>query len=224
MSPHRIAVVDDHPIVRHGLRELIASEPDLELAGEAQSRSEALRRLGTLEADLVLVDLSLGALADGLELVKDLHAQRPELAILVMAEDDARACADRVLRAGARGFVGKREATDVFLDRIRTALRGGIAVSGELSQTLVRSAVDRSRRRNGADPHQLSDRELEVFTLIGDGVGTREIAHRLGVSPKTVETHRERIKAKLGLATASELVARAVRFLIESKPAAGGGA
>lgn len=219
MSPHRIAVVDDHPIVRRGLRELIAGEPDLELAGEAPSRPEALRRLGALDPDLVLVDLSLGALAEGLELVKQLHAERPGLAILVMSEDDARSCAERVLRAGARGFVGKREATDVFLDRIRTALRGGIAVSGELSQTLVRSAVDRPRRRNGADPRQLSDRELEVFALIGEGVGTREIAHRLGVSPKTIETHRERIKAKLGLATASELVARAVRFLLESRPA-----
>jgi len=221
MSPHRIAVVDDHPIVCRGLRELIAGEPDLELAGEASKRPEAVRWLGALQPDLVLVDLSLGALAEGLALVKELHAARPGLAILVMSDDDARSCAERVLRAGARGFVGKHEATDVFLERIRTALRGGIAVSQDLSQALVQRAVAPSTRRNGADPLQLSDRELEVFTLIGEGVGTREIAHRLGVSPKTIETYRERIKDKLGLATASELVARAVRFLLESKPAPG---
>jgi len=222
MSPHRIAIVDDHPIVRRGLRHLIAEQPDLELAGEVPNRHEALRALATLDPDLMLVDLSLDALVDGLALVRELHAARPGLAILVMSDSDAHACAERVLRAGARGFIDKHEPTDVYLERIRTALRGGIAVSRDLSQSLVRRAVGHGTPRDEADPTVLSDREIEVFTLIGEGVGTREIAHRLGVSPKTIETHRERIKAKLGLSTASELVARAVRFLLESKAAGSG--
>lgn len=222
MSPHRIAIVDDHPIVCRGLRHLIAEQPDLELAGEVPNRHEALRALATLDPDLMLVDLSLDALVDGLALVRELHAARPGLAILVMSDSDAHACAERVLRAGARGFIDKHEHTDVYLERIRTALRGGIAVSRDLSQSLVRRAVGHGAPRDEADPTVLSDREIEVFTLIGEGVGTREIAHRLGVSPKTIETHRERIKAKLGLSTASELVARAVRFLLESKAASSG--
>jgi DNA-binding NarL/FixJ family response regulator len=218
--PRRIFVVDDHPVVRRGLRELIAGEPDLEVAGEASDRAGALREVAALQPDLALVDLSLGSVVEGLELVKELHAAHPQLAILVTSMHDEEIYAERVLRSGARGFVGKHEGPDVFLERIRTVLRGGIAVSKDLSQSLVRRAVGQ-RDREERKPLRLSDRELEIFALIGEGVGTREIAERLRVSPKTVETHRERIKVKLGVSTASELVARAVRFLLESKaPAA----
>lgn len=223
MRPHRLVIVDDHPIVQRGLRELVAGEPDLELAGEAASREEALRRIAATEPDLVLVDLSLGSLVEGLELVKELHAQRPALPVLVMSVHDERIYAERVLRAGARGFVGKHETTEVFLERIRAALRGGIAVSRDISQALVRRAVGHQERREEPNPSHLSDRELEIFVLLGDGVGTREIARRLGVSPKTIETHRERIKVKLGVSNATELVARAVRFRLESRPGASPG-
>jgi DNA-binding NarL/FixJ family response regulator len=212
----RVLVIDDHPVVRRGLRELIAGEPDLEMAGEASSRAEALQWLRSERPDLVLLDLSLGSVVEGLELVKELHSARPGLPILVTSMHDEEIYAERVLRTGARGFVGKHESPEVFLERIRTVLGGGIAVSKDLSLSLVRRAVHQERH-DDSRAMRLSDRELEIFALIGEGVGTREIAQRLGVSPKTVETHRERIKAKLGVTTASELVARAVRFLLESK-------
>lgn len=215
----RLLIVDDHPLMRRGLRDLLAEEPDLEVVAEAAGRAEALEAAEKVAPDLALVDLSLHSVADGLALVRELHAARPDLAIVVVSMYDERVYAERVLRAGARGFVNKHEPPEVFLERVRVVLRGGVGVSKDVSQTLVWRALGKGQPHPAGDASLLSDRELEIFALIGEGESVRRIAERLGVSPKTVETHRERIKSKLGLATANELVARAVRFLVESAEA-----
>jgi DNA-binding NarL/FixJ family response regulator len=215
---NRVLIIDDHPLMRRGLRELLAAGTEFEVAGEAGGRSEALLRAGSCFPDLALLDLSLESISEGIELLKELHEAHPSLPVLVISMHDERIYAERVLRAGARGFVGKHEPPEVFLERMRTVLRGGLAVSMDVASSLASQAASargHARRRSRGAP-DLSDRELEIFSLIGEGVSVREIAQRLGVSPKTIETHRERIKVKLELSSSNELIARAVRFLLES--------
>lgn len=215
----RVFVVDDHPVMRTGLAALLESDAELVPCGEAADPESAFERIRQQRPDLVLLDLSLGTVTAGLDLIRRLHAEMPDLQILVISMHEEQIYADRVLRAGARGFIGKHESPEALLDAIHTVLRGELALSPDLSRSLVERAVGRADRPRVDDVAQLSDRELEIFSLIGEGVGTREIARRLGVSPKTVETHRERIKVKLGIGSATELVARAVRFRLETRGA-----
>jgi DNA-binding NarL/FixJ family response regulator len=210
----RVVIVDDHPIVRRGLAGAVAEEDDFIVCGEAANAEQALAIVAEQRPDLAVVDLSLGSIAEGLGLVDELHGRHPDLRILVISMHDESLYAERLLRSGAHGYVGKDAPAAAMLNAMRTVLAGRIAVSEAMSQQLVRRAVDGNAR---PDLARLSQREFEVFSLIGGGMTTREIAAQLQVSPKTVETHRERIKQKLGIGGANELTVRAVRYRLEGR-------
>jgi DNA-binding NarL/FixJ family response regulator len=212
---HRIFLVDDHPVFRHGLRGLISQEGDLEICGEAESTEEALERIPEIGPDIVLVDLSLKGVS-GIELIKALKASTPGLPTLVLSMHDEDLFAERAIRAGASGYVMKHEAAERVVDAIRRTIQGDLVLSRELSETLLRRALQgRGDARPGSPLEALSDRELEVFEHIGRGLGTREIAETLHISVKTVETHKANIKEKLDLHNATELLRAAVGWTAE---------
>jgi len=210
--PARILIVDDHPVFRLGLARMLDGEEGLAVCGEARSVEEAGASLDELAPDLVVVDISLPG-ASGLELVKGIKERWPELPALVLSMHDEALFASRALRAGARGYVNKQEPVEEMVAAVRTVLSGGTYLSPRM-----RSRLEAGGRRGGreieAPVECLSDRELEVFGLIGEGLGTREIADRLGIAVKTVETYREHIKDKLALESAPELARRAVAWVL----------
>jgi DNA-binding NarL/FixJ family response regulator len=209
----RILVVDDHPMMREGLGQLLGGQADLELSATAEDAAGALWVVEHAALDLVLVDISLRE-SNGLELIKDLRLRRPRLPVLVLSMHDETLYAERVLRAGAQGYVMKSESGDVILAAIRQVLAGRIHLSDAMSTRLLgHLAGQKSAGAPASSVEQLSDRELEVFTLLGQGRTTREIAQRLRVSIKTVEAHRANIKQKLGLTTAPELIRHAVHWV-----------
>ncbi|NQT93306.1 MAG: response regulator transcription factor [Lentisphaerae bacterium] len=209
----RILIVDDHPIVRNGLSHLIQREGDLTVCGEADSAADALALVEKTDPDVVLVDISLEG-TNGLELTKAMHEQRPELSVLVLSMHDESLYAERALRAGARGYVMKQEAPEILIKALREVLAGKIYVSGAMASRLLSGLA---HQRHGtaiqAGVERLSDRELEVFELLGNGRTTREIAVQLGLGLKTIEAHRAGIKKKLGFQNAAEMVRAAVSWI-----------
>ena len=208
----RILVVDDHPVVRQGLVKLIGQEPDLEVCCEAEDVRGALDSLARSKPDLAIVDISLKQ-SSGLELVKLMKARLPRLPVLVLSMHDERLFAVRVLKAGAAGYIMKHEASKILLTAIRRALRGDIHVSDRVASEIVSGFAHGRSREVVSSVELLSDRELEVFQLIGEGMATRQIAEALHLSVKTIETHRQHIKKKLGLKGATELVRDAVNWV-----------
>jgi DNA-binding NarL/FixJ family response regulator len=207
----KVLIVDDHPIVRQGLRLMIDEEPDLKVCGEAQSEREARIAIRDLEPDIVIVDISL-AQGDGLELVRDVHAHHPNLPMLVLSMHDELIYAERLLAAGASGYIMKQAASDQLLVALRKVLAGERYVSESLAENLGR-ARGADARPKGDDPiERLSNRELQVLSLIGRGQSSREAADRLGLSIKTVETHRQSLKRKLNLATNAQLLQYAINW------------
>jgi DNA-binding NarL/FixJ family response regulator len=213
----RILVVDDHPVVRAGVAHLLSDEPDLEVCAEASGVAEAIAALEAVEGDaatcpdLAVVDIMLPD-GCGLELVKELRDRSPDLPILVASVHDELLFAERALRAGARGFINKQEAADELLDAIREILSGGTWLSASIRERWERRRGDTGFPADPPSELDLSDRELQVFALIGRGAPTREIAERLDLSIKTVESYREKIKIKLGLDNGNELMRRAVEW------------
>ncbi len=219
----RIMLVDDHPIVRRGLRRLIEGEADLEVCGEAASVREARQAIREGAPDAVVADISLRD-GDGIELVTDLHAHHPELPVLVLSMHDETIYAERLLAAGARGYIMKQAAGAEFLVALRSVLGGGVWVSDTVrSRILARCAAD--DRSGPGDPiDRLSNRELQVLGMIGRGLSSRQMADALSLSVKTVESHRQRIKSKLGLSTSAQLVRFASVWVAgRAPPAAGSG-
>lgn len=210
--PKRLLIVDDHPMMRNGLAQLIDNEGDLKVCAQADNAGQAINAVAKLQFDLALVDISLPD-KSGLELIKDMRSLAPNLPILVVSMHDELIYAERVLRAGARGYIMKQEGGQKFLQAIRHVLAGQIYVSDKMSARILESLSGQSPAPTGSPVRRLSDREFEVFQLIGQGVGTSEIAIRLHLSVKTVEVHRANIKQKLDLETATELVRYAVRWL-----------
>jgi len=207
----RVLVVDDHPVVRLGIRQMIATEPSLMVCGEADTSEGALQACRTSEADLAIVDLSLGN-ASGLELIKMLHEERPAMPILVLSMHDESLFAQRALRAGARGYLQKQEAIDGLLHAIRHVLSGKVYVSESVAQQVLaglRGATQMPTDQLAA----LTDREIQVLERVGRGSSTAEIAKDLGVSVKTIETYRSNIKAKLNLKSALDLVRYATSWI-----------
>ena len=204
-----ILIVDDHPLVRHGLASLIGPQSDLAVCGEATTPAEALAAIQRLRPDLAVIDLTLGD-ADGLDLVKTIAARHRDVAVLVCSMHPESAYAERALRAGARGYVMKQEPDEVLLAAVRRVLSGQIHVSEAVASRMLLKLVN-PRAASAPSVDQLSDREYEVFRLIGRGVGPSDIARQLGVSVKTIETHREGIKRKLNLASAHDLLRAAMR-------------
>ena len=208
---HKIYIVDDHPLMRKGLALTLEAEPDLKVVGQADRAEDAMDTLTEGDVDLAIVDISLPGMS-GLELLKHVQALRPELRAIVVSRHDEQLYAERAIRAGARGYVMKLEASDQIVGAVRKVLRGGIYVSEEINARLLLN-VATGGSATQSPMETLSDRELEVFELIGRGVSTREIAERLHLSVKTVESYRARIKAKLHLNTAAELIQHAVQFV-----------
>jgi DNA-binding NarL/FixJ family response regulator len=207
----RVLIVDDHPIVRQGLRRMIEPEPDLVVCGEVQTEREARTAIRALAPDVVIVDISL-AQGDGLELVRDVHAQRPDLPMLVLSMHDELIYAERLLAAGASGYIMKQAASDQLLVALRQVLGGGTYLSDSLAANLGRAGGN-GTERFGSDPiERLSNRELQVLSLIGRGLSSREAADGLGLSVKTVETHRQSLKRKLNLATNAQLLQYAINW------------
>ena len=213
-SEAQILIVDDHPIVRHGLGQLIDDTTGLSVCGSASNHAEALLALKQTSTDLVIVDLSLGD-ESGLDLVKTLHSLHPDLPVLVLSMHDEAYYADRVLRAGAMGYIMKQEAAEQMISAIHQVLSGNVYLSESMAASMLTRFVGRKVVRGGTPVDHLTDRELQVLGLIGKGLGTRQIAEKLHLSVKTVENHREHIKAKLKLRTSAELVRYAVRWELE---------
>ncbi len=207
-----IFIVDDHPVLRRGLASLIESEPDLAVCGEASTCQAALRGIGQSKPDLVIVDLGLEG-CDGLELLKDVKLRHPKTPALVLSVHDESLYAERALRAGARGYVTKQQLDDTVLTAIRRVLSGETYMSDKLATRLAAKFVGGQTLEDDSPLDVLSDRELEVFRLIGQGQGTRQIAQRLHLSIKTIESYREHIKQKLTLESGAELVRRATAWV-----------
>lgn len=208
-----IVLIDDHPLLRKGLTRTIEKEADLSVVGQMDSAEEALGAIEDLTPDLAIVDISLPGMS-GMELIKHLQSRTPDVRILVVSRHDESLYAERCIRAGARGYVMKQEAGDAIVNAIRTVLNGRIFVSEEINERLLQSMAEGGRDRIMQSPLEvLSDRELEVFELTGRGDSTREIAERLHLSVKTVESYRARIKNKLNLDSANELMKHAVQWV-----------
>ena len=207
----RIMIVDDHPMTRDGLVHLINREPDLEVAWEAENAAQALEIAAAEQPDLALVDITLPD-KGGIDLIKDLKALRPEMKVLVISMHDESLYAERALRAGARGYITKQEGGAKLMQAIRQVLGGQIYVSERTSARIVEIFSGQSAGGTQSPVAQLSDREFEIFQLIGEGLSASEIGDRLHISAKTVEAHRVNIKTKLKVGTAAELISYAARW------------
>jgi DNA-binding NarL/FixJ family response regulator len=211
-----VLIVDDHPMMRQGLAQLINNEPDLVTCGEAEGAQQAMDLVSNTAPDLVLVDISLPD-KHGLELIKDIQVMHPGLAVLVVSMHDESLYAERVLRAGGRGYIMKQEGGRKMMQAIRTVLSGQIYVSEKMSAKILEIFSGRRSEMVGPAIEKLTDREFEVFQLIGQGKGTRQIAEALHLSVKTVEVHRLHIKEKLEIGDAPSLVRYAVRWVETQK-------
>jgi DNA-binding NarL/FixJ family response regulator len=212
----RLLIVDDHPMMRTGLAQLIDNEVDLKVCAEAENAGQALDIAVRQALDLILLDISLPD-KNGLELIKDIRAIKPALPILVVSMHDESLYAERVLRAGGRGYIMKQEGGKKLLQAVRHVLSGQIYVSEKMAAGILETFSGRHTEAAASPVQQLSDREFEVFQLIGQGKSTREIAVHLHLSAKTVEVHRLNIKKKLKLKTSTDLVRHAVRWLETEK-------
>ena len=210
-----VLVVDDHPVMRHGLSQIIAREEDLQICGEAASAAEAIELVGTAHPDLVIVDITLED-GDGIELIKDIRTRYENVKMLVSSMHDESLYAERALRAGAMGYISKEASREQMLEAVRQILRGRISVSPSISNRLLKRAAGNSVPNDRSPIESLSDRELTVFEFIGQGMSTRQIAEKLFLSVKTIETYREHIKAKLNIKTSTELVRHAVQRQLEN--------
>jgi DNA-binding NarL/FixJ family response regulator len=212
LSTRRVFVVDDHPLVRESLVALINRQPDLHVCGQAADSASAFAALLREPADVAVVDLALPG-ESGLELIKKLQALTPAPRILVVSMHEESSYAERALRAGALGYVMKHETTDKVIEAIRAVARRQTYVSGPLAAQLTKKYIGARATADFSIPGRLSDRELEIFRLIGLGHETKRIAHDLHLSMKTVQAHCASIKDKLGLANATELIREAVRWM-----------
>lgn len=210
----RVFLVDDHPLVRESLTQLIEQQPDLEVCGEAPSAAAALARVGGARPDVAIVDLSLEG-RSGLDLIRDLKLSFPGVAVLVLSMHDEQIFAERALRSGARGYIMKREATKNVIAAIRRIREGKLYLSASLQAALAERAATGARPAEGSPVTRLSDRELEVFRQIGQGRATRQVAEALHLSSKTVQAYCARIKDKLGLTSSTELLREAIRWVEE---------
>ena len=213
----KVLVVDDHPLVRERVAELINQEPDLVVCGEAEDARKALTVVADTRPDIAIVDITLKD-SYGIELIKQLKELYPDLPTLVLSMHDESLYGERALRAGARGYLTKQEATKKVIDAIRRILRGEVYVSEKLAGSLVRKVAGRNHQAAGGSPLDvLTDREVEVFQLLGQGSTVKEVAQRLLVSAKTVEAHREHIKQKLNFNTSNQLLRFAIQYALQEK-------
>lgn len=214
----RIFIVDDHPIVREGLSLMMNREPDMMVCGEAEEATRALQAITTAKPDFLIVDISLSG-PDGLDLLKSIRARYPSLPVLILSMHDESIYAERALRAGANGYIMKQEATERVLVAVRQILTKKVYVSDRIANRMLQQYIKGSVNESKSPIAELSDRELEVFRLIGEGHGTRMIADELHLSVKTVESYQAHIKEKLSLKNGRELVQRAIQWSISENVA-----
>jgi len=215
-SQTRILIVDDHPMMREGLAQLIAQQPDMMVCGEAGEAGDALEKVRQLKPNLVLADITLPG-RNGLELIKDIQALEGGVLVLVISMHDESFYAERVLRAGGRGYVMKQEGGKRILEAIRHVSSGQIFVSEKMSARILEVFSGHRPAEGRAALESLTDREFEVFQLIGQGMGTKELAVELHLSPKTIQVHRANIKVKLQVHSMAELIRHAVRWVESEK-------
>jgi DNA-binding NarL/FixJ family response regulator len=211
-SKHSVLIVDDHPVVRQGLAQLINQEKDLEVRGYAEDAHQAMQTIKDIRPDMVIVDISLKD-TSGMDLIKDMKIQYPNLPILILSMHDESLYAERALRAGAKGYIMKHEATERVITAIRRVLAGEIYVSDTMAAKMVSKLASGVAPQSASPVECLSDRELEVFRLIGEGHKTRNVADKLHLSVKTIETYRAHIKEKLGFKDGNELFRFAVEWV-----------
>jgi DNA-binding NarL/FixJ family response regulator len=211
----KIFIVDDHAVMRQGLAKLVGDEEDLQVCGEAENASEALKGIGRLKPDLAIVDISLTG-RTGIELIKDVRRHYPQVFVLVLSMHDEAIYSERVLRAGGRGYIMKHEGGKVLMQAIRHVLKGQVYLSESMSAQVFERLSNGSPAA-GSPLEILSDREMEVFQLIGEGLGTRQIAEQLHLSMKTVEVYRAHIKRKFKLPDGTALVSHAIRWAATAK-------
>lgn len=212
----RVLLVDDHPIVRQGLALLIDREPDLCVCGEAEGAHTAFHAIETLRPDLVVLDISLSG-PDGLDVLKEIRMKTENLPVLILSMHDESIYAERAMRAGANGYIMKQEATERVLIAIRRILQGDVYLSDRLTNTMLQQYVHGASQAKKSPLVNLTDRELEVFRLIGEGHGTRQIADELHLSVKTIESYQAHLKEKLALRNARELVQHAIEWTVNLK-------
>jgi DNA-binding NarL/FixJ family response regulator len=212
----RVFIVDDHPLLRKGLGELINQQPDMAICGEADDAPEAMKAVIAIKPDLVIVDISLKS-QNGVELIKNIKAVAPAVQILVLSMHDESVYALRVLKAGAKAYVMKQEMVEKVMEAIRRIRTGKVFVSERVAAQMLSQVVDGNDPTTKTPVDALSDRELEIVNMIGNGVSTRDISARLNISIKTVESHRAHIKAKLSLTHATHLVQWCVRWVEQNK-------
>lgn len=210
----RILIVDDHPLVRSGFAQLIGDCPDLEVCGEAGDMSEALRLVDSSKPDLAIIDLSLAG-GSGLDLIEHIKARNSKILMLVASMHEETLYAERVLTAGARGYINKQEAQDRIIHAIRQVLNGKVYLSQHMTERMLGGMVDKTGSKRDID--SLSNRELQVFEMTGAGLSSSQMADQLNLSVKTIETHQAHIKKKLGLSSAHELTHRAIRWVMDKK-------
>jgi len=213
----RVFLVEDHPVVRHGLATLIDDEPDLAVCGGAESMKDALAQIRRLKPDVAVIDITLGD-GSGLDLIKQIHEDRPKMPLLALSMHDEAVYAERALRAGAKGYIMKKEAMDKVMTAIRKVLAGELYVSERMSARMVQKLVNPEGAGTISPTEVLSDREFEVFQLVGQGKSTRDIAEQLHLSSKTVDVHRSHIKEKLDLKDVTALIRHAVRWVETQAP------
>jgi DNA-binding NarL/FixJ family response regulator len=210
----RVLIVDDHSLLRDGLRALLGEQPDLEVCGEAEDEVTARREVTALAPDIAIVDLTLKE-GSGLELIKWLKERHPLVRVIVSTMHDEKIYGERALRAGASGYVNKHDPSTTIVTAIREVMKGGIYFSEPLVERLMRRAAGRDPDEAASAVNLLSDRELQVFRLLGEGKNSAEIAEALHLSRSTVDTYRERLKDKLGLKSSSELIYHAIQWTME---------
>ena len=215
-TKRRILVVDDHPIVRQGLALMINRECDLVVCGEAEDATGAMLVLASARPDVLIVDISLNG-PDGLDLLKNIRTTHPTLPVLILSMHDESIYAERALRAGANGYIMKQEATEKVLVAVRRILHGEVYVSDRIASKILKHYITGAGTVRNSSVADLSDRELEVFRLIGEGHGTRQIAEELHISIKTVESYQAHIKEKLSLRSSRELMQHAIQWSMSEK-------
>jgi len=214
---HRIFIVDDHPIVRRGITQLINQEPDFIVCGEASDIASALQGISTCDCDLVIVDLSLGQ-DSGIRLIEEILLDKPDIKILILSMHDEFLYAERCFRSGAKGYLMKQEPPEQVISALKIILNGEVYISDNLSSRLLNKLVSKQTAAFSSPIEQLSNRELEVFQLIGKGLKTRKIAEQLNLSVKTIETYIDHIKRKMNLEDSRDLIQHAVQWGISEKP------
>lgn len=213
MGPNaNIYILDDHPLIREAVSEIITGQEGLDFAGGTGASEQALRALSSLSVDLIILDLSLGAGLEGLHLVARLRERFPNLRILINSMYDESLFAERCLRSGAHGYVNKRERSSILVEAIRAILRGEMYLSAELQKRLMLTYLQGGPTTRMED--LLTDRELEVFQMLGWGFNTQEISRRLGLSKSTIETHRGNLKVKLSVTSSTHLIRKAVQWVL----------